>query len=80
MITTIRKWGNSLGMRIPKNLAKDMQVEEGSSVEISVRKGRLVVTPLKGKEYSLEELVADIKPSNLHEEVEFGAPIGREVW
>ncbi|GMR24151.1 MAG: AbrB/MazE/SpoVT family DNA-binding domain-containing protein [Acidobacteriota bacterium] len=80
MITTIRKWGNSLGLRIPRNLAKDVQVEEGSSVRVSVRKGRLVVTPIKRKEYSLGELVADIKPSNLHEEMEFGAPSGREVW
>lgn len=80
MITTIRKWGNSLGLRIPKNLAEDVQIKEGSSVQLSVRKGRLVVTPLKGKEYSLEELVADIKPSNLHEEQEFGAHTGREVW
>ncbi len=80
MITTIRKWGNSLGLRIPRNLAKDVQVEEGSSVRVSVRKGRLVVTPIKRKEYSLEELVAEIKPSNLHEEMEFGAPSGREVW
>lgn len=80
MITTIRKWGNSLGLRIPKNLAEDVQIKEGSSVQINVRKGRLVVTPLNGKEYSLEELVADIKPSNLHEEQEFGAHTGREVW
>ncbi len=80
MITTIRKWGNSLGLRIPRNLAKDVQVEEGSSVQIRVGKGRLVVTPIKRKEYSLEELVAGIKPSNLHEEIEFGAPIGREAW
>ena len=80
MITTIRKWGNSLGLRIPRNLAKDVQVEEGSSVQLSVRKGRLVITPIKRKEYSLEELVTDIKPSNLHEEIEFGAPAGREVW
>ncbi len=80
MITTIRKWGNSLGLRIPKNLAEDVQIKEGSSVQLSVRKGRLVVTPLNGKEYSLEELVADIKPSNLHEEQEFGAHTGREVW
>ncbi len=80
MITTIRKWGNSLALRIPKNLAEDVQIKEGSSVQLSVRKGRLVVTPLNGKEYSLEELVADIKPSNLHEEQEFGAHTGREVW
>jgi len=67
-------------LRIPKNLAEDVQIKEGSSVQLSVRKGRLVVTPLNGKEYSLEELVADIKPSNLHEEQEFGAHTGREVW
>ena len=80
MITKIRKWGNSLGLRIPKNVAEDIDVTEGASVQVKIQNGCLVVTPVKQERYVLEDLLAKVKPSNLHEEVEFGAPTGREAW
>ena len=80
MITKIRKWGNSLGLRIPKNLADDVDVTEGTSVDLKVKNGSLIVTPVQEVGYVLEDLLAKVKPSNLHEEVDIGRPTGREAW
>ncbi len=80
MITRIRKWGNSLGLRIPKHLADDADVTEGTSVDLQVKNGSLVVTPVQEVGYVLEDLLANVKPSNLHEEVDIGRPAGREAW
>ncbi len=80
MITRIQKWGNSLGLRIPRGLAEDADVGEGSSVDISVRRGSLVIRPVKGQEYHLDDLLDKVKSSNLHEEVEVSGPVGGEAW
>lgn len=80
MITRIGKWGNSLGLRIPRALAEDAEVGEGSAVDVSVYRGALVIRPVGRQEYRLEDLLAEVKPSNLHEEVQVSGPVGREVW
>jgi len=67
-------------LRIPRALAEDAEVGEGSSVDVSVRRGSLVVRPVKRQEYRLEDLLAGVKPSNLHEEVEVSGPVGGEAW
>jgi antitoxin MazE len=80
MITKIQKWGNSLGLRIPKALAQDAQVGPGTEVDLSVQEGRLVVRPLERCAYRLDELLGEVRPENLHGEVETGPAVGREVW
>lgn len=80
MIATVTKWGNSLAVRIPQNLAKEIHVSEGSEVNIGVVDGTLVVKPRKRKRYSLDELVNEITPENLHAEVDTGVVVGNEVW
>jgi len=80
MHARIQKWGNSLGLRIPKNLAADVAVSEGSSVELNVENGRLVVKPRHVAKPMIADLVAGITPENLHGETDTGSPVGREVW
>ncbi|MGB3206784.1 MAG: AbrB/MazE/SpoVT family DNA-binding domain-containing protein [Crinalium sp.] len=80
MVATVTKWGNSLAVRIPQNLAKEIHVSEGSEVNIGVVDGTLVVKPRKHKRYSLDELVEGITPENLHAEVDTGVVVGNEVW
>lgn len=80
MHTTIRKWGNSLGLRIPRSFATEARVEEGAAVDLSVRNGRLVVRPLRARRCALSALLRKVSPQNLHGEVSTGRPIGREVW
>lgn len=80
MIATITKWGNSLAIRIPHNLAKEIQIAEGSEVEIGVVDGNLVVKPKTRKSYSLDELLQGITPDNLHAEIDTGINVGNEIW
>jgi len=76
----VQRWGNSLGVRLPKKLAEDVRVAEGSLVELSVDRGRVVLSPVVGPRYTLAELVAKITPRNRHASVEWGVPRGHEVW
>jgi len=80
METRIQKWGNSLGLRIPRSFAAEAQVEEGSPVDLSVENGRLLVRPLRTRKYALNALLKKVKPKNLHDEVATGKRIGREIW
>jgi antitoxin MazE len=80
MRTKVRKWGNSLGVRIPKAFAEEAAVREGSAVDVSVAEGRIVVTPVAARRYTLETLLAGVTTENRHAAVATGRPRGREVW
>ncbi len=80
MQTKIQRWGNSLGLRIPRSFAEEAGVEAGSEVDLSVRDGNLVVRASKRRTYRLSELLEKITAKNLHREVDTGEPMGREVW
>jgi len=80
MLTKVQKWGNSLGVRIPRSFAAEAEVEAGSTVDISVRNGDLVVRPVRRRRYALSPMLEQVTDENLHEEVITGAPVGREVW
>jgi antitoxin MazE len=80
MKTKVSKWGNSLGLRIPKVLAQEMEVNEGSEVEISLENGRLVVKVVKVETEDLTDLLARVRPDNLHGEIETSGPAGTEIW
>lgn len=73
----VQKWGNSLGVRVPKPLAQKLGFTEGTPVEVEVDNHGLVI---RRKQYSLEELLSGVTPENLHGEVDTGLPIGREGW
>jgi len=80
MVTKIQRWGNSLGLRIPKSFAVDAGVEEGSEVDISIEGDRLVIRAVRPARYELKELVSLIREDNIHEEIPTGRRVGREVW
>ena len=80
MQTKIQKWGNSLGLRIPRSFAAEAHVKEGSAADLSVDDGRLLVRPLRTRTYALSALLKKVKPRNLHGEVATGEPVGREAW
>ncbi len=75
----VQKWGNSLAIRIPKPIAKDSNIDIGSVVELRLAEGSVVITPVKGPEYSLQELVAAITDENRHGEINTGDAVGREI-
>lgn len=76
----VQKWGNSLALRIPKSFAMEAKVKEGSSVDISLKKGKIVLTPLNEKKYTLEGLLSKVNDQNIHAETFTGKPVGREIW
>lgn len=78
-VTQIAKWGNSLGLRLPKSVALEAQVGEGDRVNVSVKDGAIVVRRNRPS-YSLEQLVAKITPRNRHNESDWGSPVGDEAW
>ncbi|MBI3455737.1 MAG: AbrB/MazE/SpoVT family DNA-binding domain-containing protein [Candidatus Rokubacteria bacterium] len=80
MQTKIQKWGNSLGLRIPRSFAAEAQVGEGSTVDLSVENGSLMVRPLRTRKYALGALLKHVKRGNLHGEVGTGEAAGREAW
>ena len=80
MRTKIQKWGHSLGLRIPRALAAEAQVEEGSMVDLTVAEGCLHIRRLAPSRYVLEELLKGIRPDNVHAEAFSDNPIGRETW
>ena len=80
MATRIQKWGNSLGVRIPKALAQQMEFAAGTRVEFSIREGELVLRPSRADALRLEDLLAGITRRNLHSEIDAGDPQGREAW
>ncbi|MDR3468829.1 MAG: AbrB/MazE/SpoVT family DNA-binding domain-containing protein [Xanthobacteraceae bacterium] len=74
------KWGNSLALRIPNSIAKELKVFEGKLADIQVRDGALVVTPVDvAPSYDINALVALIKPENLHGEIDTGGAVGNEI-
>jgi antitoxin MazE len=79
MKTTVKKWGNSLAIRIPKNISKDTEVLEGSDVDIMVANGKIILSPSK-KKYSLKELLKNISNKNIHSEISTGNHVGGEIW
>ena len=79
MRARIAKWGNSLGVRIPKAVAKEVGLDEGSDVEVTISGRNLVLAPTH-RQYSLDELVGGITVNNRHSETDWAAPAGNESW
>ena len=80
MQTKIQKWGNSLGLRIPRAFATEAKVEQGSLVDVSIENGCLCVRPVRPRRYLLRELLEGVSQQNLHAEIPSGGPVGREAW
>jgi antitoxin MazE len=79
MKTTVQKWGNSLAIRIPRNISRDTKVTEGSSVDVTVDNGNIILSP-SANQYSLKELLKKVKEENIHSEISTGDRMGGEIW
>lgn len=80
MKTSVRKWGNSLALRIPKSFAEEAGLQAESAVELSVVKGGLAVQLIKPQSLTLEDLLARITDENLPGEWDTGPTVGKETW
>jgi len=77
-MSRITAWGNSHGVRIPREVLETADIAPESEVTISAEAGRIVIEPARRKP-TLDELLARMRPGDRHEEVDYGAPRGREV-
>ena len=75
----VQKWGNSLGLRIPKGLAEDARLHSGSPVELKVVGGRLVISAIGQERFTLRELLSKVTKKNIHGETFAGPRRGKEI-
>jgi len=81
MDVTVSKWGNSLGIRIPKSVSEDLHLREGSAVTLEPRRnGYLLRLAQPRVSYLIEDLVEQMRDEPEAEEVDWGSPVGDEVW
>lgn len=73
----IAKWGDSMAVRIPKPIAEQWGVREGSAIELSMRGDRVV---MRKRSYRLADMLAEINPDNIHAEQDAGPAQGAEAW
>jgi antitoxin MazE len=80
MSQSITKWGQTLAVQIPGEVAAQLHWDEHTEVICTVVDGTLVVTPAAAPVSDLDQLVAGITPENRHAETPTGAPTGHEAW
>ncbi len=79
MRTAVKRWGNSLGVRIPKSILEENSLKEGSEINIISKDGTIIFEPVK-KKYNLKDLLEGINESNLHRKISTGDFVGEEIW
>jgi antitoxin MazE len=75
----VKKWGNSASVRIPAAIMASSRLRLNEAVNIREEGGRIVIEPVQPKAYTLEQLLAGITKDNVHTEVSFGPPVGKEL-
>jgi antitoxin MazE len=78
MHVQIARWGNSLGLRIPKDLAAQTGLRAGTRVEIAAEGDRIVIRPAR-RRYALADLLEGVTPEAMREAFDWGADRGREI-
>ena len=80
MDTTVQKWGNSLAVRIPRSLARDIHLHQGSVVDMALVAGKIVVKPRRQRHYALAQLLRGVTKRNRHAVRDWGGWVGQEAW
>ena len=78
MEAVVRKWGNSLGIRIPNLIARELSLKDGSFVDINDRGKEIIIKPIQKNR--LSEMLSKINEQNIHKEIETDGPLGKEIW
>ncbi len=78
MTAAIQKWGNSLALRIPSAVARELRVAQGDAVELSLEGGALTIRAARSR-YQLADLIKGIQKENRHDEADWGEAVGREI-
>jgi antitoxin MazE len=78
MEAVVKKWGNSLGIRIPSVIVRSLSLKDGASVHINNNGSEIIIKPLR--KYCLSEMLDKVTEQNIHAEIESGEPVGKEIW
>lgn len=79
--SSVKRWGNSPAVRIPATLMQALNLNSDDEVKIDLVDGKLIIEPVRKEPvFTLAELVNDITPENLHENIDWGEPKDKEVW
>jgi len=78
MQAVVKKWGNSLGIRIPNHIVRGLLLKDGSFVDVKDRGKEIVIKPIKKDK--LSEMLSKINKQNLHGEIDTGRAVGKEIW
>jgi antitoxin MazE len=78
MTTVLQKWGNSIGIRLPRRLLNDYSLRIGSKVELKESQDGIFMMPEETN--SLSHLLSGITEENIHAEIETGIAVGKEIW
>jgi antitoxin MazE len=80
MRVLVKKWGNSASVRIPSQVMAAAALSVDQAVDIRAEGGRIVIEPIPEPVYDLDELLDRMTPDTFHDDVDFGPPVGKEIW
>ena len=78
MQVQVSKWGNSLGLRLPQAMARQIGVGEGGNVRITAEGSRLIIEAAAPR-YRLGDLLKNMTPDTAHAAFDWGPDLGREI-
>ncbi len=80
MKTAVQQWGNSLALRIPTAFAAQVGIKRGTPLNLTLERGRLVVTSETRRDLSLRELLSKVTTKNIHRKTDWGPAAGKKAW
>ena len=80
MQVLIKKWGNSASVRIPATVMAAASISIDQAVDVREENGRIIIEPIRAPIYDLNDLLGRMRPETFPDAVDFGAPMGDEVW
>jgi antitoxin MazE len=80
MSVTLHRWGNSIGLRLPKPLLEQLGLSEGSKVDLRIEDGHIVIEPQRTRKLTMKDILEGFTPEDQPGEVGWGKPVGKEVW
>jgi len=79
MQVLVKKWGNSASVRIPAAVMEAAKLSLDQPVDIREEAGRVIIEPIAEPAFDLGNLLAAVTDENIHDECDFGTPVGKEL-
>ena len=78
MEAVVKKWGNSLGIRIPNFIVRELSLKDGSCVDINDTGKEIIIKPIS--KFKLSTMLEKVTIKNVHKEIKTGKSVGKEIW